>query len=470
MPYNPGGQTGPPGPPGPTAVIQDEGVPLAGAPHTTLNFAGAGVLASNAGLGVALITIPGGGAPIEPANQIVFGTGAGIDSDADFTFDPATGQFRVNTTDGTTHTTVAIPGNISILGAHASGVDTNGGNIQIQAGENTGTGTPGFVALTAAAADAGSVQNGGVATIESGAGDDTANGGTLNVLSGQSGANAGNGGTVNIQAGSGITSGGIAQVLAGNSDGVGGDARLMGGSSTVSGNGGGATVQGGDASGIGNGGVLDLVAGNGGTTSGAGAALNIQAGSAIASGDGGSINLNAGSAAGINEDGGDIILTAGLAVGTGIDGSIQLNFPATGELEIDGDPGAAGEVLTSQGPALPPVWSPASGPTVFTSANQTITSAGTLTLAHGLSGAPEIVGTYLVNITAEHGYAVGDVVAVGEYIGSSERGTSLVIDATNLVIRYSSSAAVFNVLNKTTGTSAAITPANWRTRFVAVKF
>lgn len=47
------------------AVIQDEGSPLAGAPHTTLNFAGAGVTATNAGGGVALVTIPQGAPTIQ---------------------------------------------------------------------------------------------------------------------------------------------------------------------------------------------------------------------------------------------------------------------------------------------------------------------------------------------------------------------------------------------------------------------
>jgi len=116
------------------------------------------------------------------------------------------------------------------------------------------------------------------------------------------------------------------------------------------------------------------------------------------------------------------------------------------------------------------VWSPSGSPTVFTSTDQTITSAGALTIAHGLGATPEVTQTYLVNQTAEHGYSVGDIVKVGDYIGSAERGTSLVVNATNLVIRYSSSAAVFNVLNKTTGTSAAITPANWKARFIAIKF
>jgi len=52
---------------GPPTVIQDEGSPVGGAPHTTLNFVGAGVTASDAGAGVATVTIPGGGAASDQA-------------------------------------------------------------------------------------------------------------------------------------------------------------------------------------------------------------------------------------------------------------------------------------------------------------------------------------------------------------------------------------------------------------------
>ena len=59
------------------AVIQDEGTPLAGAPHDTINFVGAGVSAADAGGGKATVTIPGGGGGgIQPEikNAIIGGT------------------------------------------------------------------------------------------------------------------------------------------------------------------------------------------------------------------------------------------------------------------------------------------------------------------------------------------------------------------------------------------------------------
>lgn len=48
--------------------VSDEGVPLAGGPFGTLNFAGTGVVATDAGGGTALITITGGG-PSDVAEQ-----------------------------------------------------------------------------------------------------------------------------------------------------------------------------------------------------------------------------------------------------------------------------------------------------------------------------------------------------------------------------------------------------------------
>jgi hypothetical protein len=54
------GATGATGATGPTITLQDDGVPVPGAPHNTQNFIGAGVQVTDAGGGVADITIPGG--------------------------------------------------------------------------------------------------------------------------------------------------------------------------------------------------------------------------------------------------------------------------------------------------------------------------------------------------------------------------------------------------------------------------
>lgn len=99
----------------------------------------------------------------------------------------------------------------------------------------------------------------------------------------------------------------------------------------------------------------------------------------------------------------------------------------------------------------------------YTSADQTITAAGTLTLTHGLGAAPKLIRVTLKCATAENGYSVGDEV---EFFGlnpaTADRGVALIPGTSSIVVRYGSAAATFTVLNKTTGVAAAITNANWR--------
>jgi hypothetical protein len=96
---------------------------------------------------------------------------------------------------------------------------------------------------------------------------------------------------------------------------------------------------------------------------------------------------------------------------------------------------------------------------VYTSTEQTITAAGTLTLAHGLGRKPIFVQPRLKCLTAEMGYSVGDEVFTAPFSQNTSFGLSMVTDATNLTIRYGSSGLI--ITNKTTGGSGAITVANW---------
>lgn len=98
----------------------------------------------------------------------------------------------------------------------------------------------------------------------------------------------------------------------------------------------------------------------------------------------------------------------------------------------------------------------------FTSSDQTITAAGSLTIAHGLGTAPTLVTARLKCTTAEYGHSVGDVVEVG--VGSAyqgtDRGMSVIADATNVNIRFGASNPT--VAHKTTGVQSSITPASWK--------
>jgi len=107
----------------------------------------------------------------------------------------------------------------------------------------------------------------------------------------------------------------------------------------------------------------------------------------------------------------------------------------------------------------------------YTSPEQTITADATLTLTHGLSAKPGIIVPWLVCKTAELGHSVGDEVLLnpaGNDVGSaSGTGVSIVPDATDITINYSSTPGVFRIMKKGAGADGLITPANWKFKVVA---
>ena len=108
----------------------------------------------------------------------------------------------------------------------------------------------------------------------------------------------------------------------------------------------------------------------------------------------------------------------------------------------------------------------------YTSPEQTITAAGSLTLAHGLGVQPRLLQAVLVCKTAELNYSVNEEVvinlgAIQEWnSGQNSVGVGVALSTTNLNCRYGSN-AVFYILNKTTGIVTGITPANWRLKIKA---
>lgn len=103
----------------------------------------------------------------------------------------------------------------------------------------------------------------------------------------------------------------------------------------------------------------------------------------------------------------------------------------------------------------------------FISAAQTVTFAGSLTLAHGLGTTPTLIISTWICQTAEAGYTAGDRVAMpglwGDN-GTSSYGATVTPDATNLNVRYGSAGIL---LNKSTGARTGITAANWKVEFAA---
>lgn len=104
----------------------------------------------------------------------------------------------------------------------------------------------------------------------------------------------------------------------------------------------------------------------------------------------------------------------------------------------------------------------------YTSTAQTISIAGQLVLAHSMATVPALVQSRLVCTSAEGGYSVNDIVMIDSMIGAAtntatNNGTSVVIDATNITIRYGSDGTgPYVLINKTTGASFIITPAKWQ--------
>lgn len=104
----------------------------------------------------------------------------------------------------------------------------------------------------------------------------------------------------------------------------------------------------------------------------------------------------------------------------------------------------------------------------FTSADQAIGSASSLTLAHGLGAIPKLVAVYLVCQTSQLGYTTGDIVAYQPMSsdGATVFGSSITVDATNLSIRLSTN-TLWAVIRADTGATANVTAANWKIRYKA---
>lgn len=102
----------------------------------------------------------------------------------------------------------------------------------------------------------------------------------------------------------------------------------------------------------------------------------------------------------------------------------------------------------------------------YESPEQVITSAGALTLPHGMGVEPKIMQAVLVCKTAELGYSINDKVFINAHQQAPgdvlQQGVAVVPDETNLNVRYGLAAAAFRILIKNTGGASNITNGNWR--------
>lgn len=104
----------------------------------------------------------------------------------------------------------------------------------------------------------------------------------------------------------------------------------------------------------------------------------------------------------------------------------------------------------------------------FLSSNQTITSAGALTIPHSLGMLPKIVQCFLKCIDAggDVGYAQNDLVAISIPLSdggtsASTIGMSITLDTTNINVRFANGGQFCLLPDKSTGVYAAITNTKW---------
>lgn len=101
----------------------------------------------------------------------------------------------------------------------------------------------------------------------------------------------------------------------------------------------------------------------------------------------------------------------------------------------------------------------------FISGQQTITTNGSLTLAHKLGKEPLIIQAILECISAELGFSVGDKLAVNinlsDHGSLNAGGAAITYDSTNIYVKYADSASVYEIQDKT-GSYNTITNASWK--------
>lgn len=154
------------------------------------------------------------------------------------------------------------------------------------------------------------------------------------------------------------------------------------------------------------------------------------------------------------------VLTALAGMGTAVQGNII--YSSANGVWSRLAKGTARQALLMNAGATIPAWTTLPFVQSFESAQQTISSAGLLTLAHGLAATPKFYLSFIQCTTAELGYSVGDETMIPINMSVSNFGHTVVPDATNLTVRFGSVAAPIGINHKTTGASSTATNASWR--------
>ena len=106
----------------------------------------------------------------------------------------------------------------------------------------------------------------------------------------------------------------------------------------------------------------------------------------------------------------------------------------------------------------------------YQSALLTLVAAGTLTLTHGLGGAPVRFQCSLVCQSAEFGWVAGQEVFVGFHeitTAANGMGCAVRADATKIYIKFGNNTSVFSIIRADSGNGGAVTASKWKFRIRA---
>jgi hypothetical protein len=114
----------------------------------------------------------------------------------------------------------------------------------------------------------------------------------------------------------------------------------------------------------------------------------------------------------------------------------------------------------------------------FESTQLNITSGGTGSGAHGLGTMPDLVQCFIVCVTAEEGYSVGDWVSLGALsttsggVAVNNSGVAITWDATTWNMQMGNAASVFAIPSRSGGPGLVnvLTNANWKLVIKALAF
>lgn len=157
------------------------------------------------------------------------------------------------------------------------------------------------------------------------------------------------------------------------------------------------------------------------------------------------------------------VLTALAGIGTAVAGDIIYSSGAG--VWARRAKGTASQALLMNAGATAPAWATLPFTQSYDSGPQTITSAGSLTLAHGLGVQPTLYQAFIKCTTANIGYSIGDEVglmAASMDATAGSKGLALWPDATNINVRFGQNAGgCLQAPNKSSGAVTAITNGSW---------